>query len=245
MIDFEKSGGLVPVIVQDDCTLKVLMLGYMSPEAYEKTVAEGRVTFYSRSRQCLWTKGETSGNFLDVVSIAPDCDNDALLIRATPHGPTCHTGKVSCFDAELPHAQACRAEGAGGTAAIAKAEGKATAKAEGKGFEEMTAEKPKPSAESALNYPEGFIRRLGQVIKQRHQDMPEGSYTTYLFNKGINKMAQKVGEEAIETVIEAVADNQERLIYEASDLVYHLLVLLEARGLGIADIERELLARHK
>lgn len=198
MLDFEKSGGLIPVIVQDDCTLKVLMLGYMNPEAYEKTKAEGRVTFYSRSRKALWTKGETSGNYLDVVSIASDCDNDALLIRAIPHGPTCHTGKTSCFDSEGDNIQS-----------------------------------------------DGFIRRLQQVIRQRHQDMPEASYTTYLFNKGINKIAQKVGEEAVETVIEAVANNNKRLIYEASDLIYHLLVLLEAKGLGLADLERELLSRHK
>ncbi len=235
MLDFEKCGGLIPAIVQDDCTLKVLMLGYMNPEAYAKTVETGKVTFYSRSRQCLWTKGETSGNFLDVVSIAADCDNDALLIRATPHGPTCHTGKISCFDAALPETAPVQCEGAGGPAAVAKAEGKKIA---------ATAN-PEVAKESAPSYQEGFIRRLGQVIHQRHQQMPEGSYTTYLFNKGINKMAQKVGEEAVETVIEAVADNNERLIYEASDLVYHLLVLLEARGLGIADIEKELLSRHK
>ena len=158
------------------------MLGYMNREAYEKSLAEGRVTFYSRTRQCLWTKGETSGNRLDIVSVAADCDRDTLLIRTVPHGPTCHTGTQSCF-------------------------GEA-------------------------------------VVRQRHAAMPEGSYTARLFTHGVNKIAQKVGEEAVETVIEAVAGNREAMIYEASDLVYHLLVLLEATGCSIADLERELSARH-
>ena len=187
--------GLVPAIIQDDRTLQVLMLGYMNRAAYEKSLAEGRVTFYSRTRQCLWTKGESSGHWLEMVSVAADCDADTLLVRVIPHGPTCHTGSRTCF-------------------------GKAT-----------------PDEE-------GFIRYLQSVIRQRHAEMPEGSYTSRLFTRGVNKIAQKVGEEAVETVIEAVAGNRDALIYEASDLVYHLLVLLEATGLSIADLERELARRH-
>ncbi len=194
-LDFNKNGdGLLPVVIQDTHTLRVLMLGYMNREAYEKSLQEQRVTFFSRTKNRLWTKGETSGHFLTICSVAADCDNDALLIRVLPAGPTCHTGSVSCFGGELP---------------------------------------------------EGFIRQLQQVIQRRHDEMPEGSYTTKLFTKGIPKIAQKVGEEAVETVIEAMAGNRERLVYEASDLVYHLLVLLEASGLSIADLERELAERHK
>lgn len=196
-LNFKKNpDGLIPAIIQDDKTLRVLMLGYMNPEAYEKTMATGRVTFFSRTRHTLWTKGETSGNFLDVVSVTPDCDNDTLLIRVNPCGPTCHKGTTSCFDGAAPEA-------------------------------------------------EGFIRRLQQVVKQRHADMPEDSYTSYLFRKGTNKIAQKVGEEAVETVIEAVAENRDAFIYEAGDLIYHLLVLLEAKGISLADIEAELIKRHK
>lgn len=192
----KQADGLLPAIVQDDRTLQVLMLGYMNREAYEKSLAEGRVTFYSRTRRCLWTKGETSGNYLNIVSVTADCDNDTLLVRAIPHGPTCHTGAVSCFD-------------------------------------------------GAASETEGFIRYLQSVIHGRHDRMPEGSYTTKLFERGVNKIAQKVGEEAVETVIEAVAGNREAMVYEASDLVYHLLVLLEATGCSIADIEAELARRHK
>ncbi|MDR0510559.1 MAG: bifunctional phosphoribosyl-AMP cyclohydrolase/phosphoribosyl-ATP diphosphatase HisIE [Rikenellaceae bacterium] len=190
----KNADGLVPAVIQDNETLAVLMVGYMNGEAYDKTVSEGRVTFWSRTKGRLWTKGESSGNYLNVVSIAADCDRDTLLIRVDPVGPTCHTGSVSCF---------------GGEAA------------------------------------EGFIRRLQGIVRQRHRDMPEGSYTTRLFTKGVNKIAQKVGEEAVETVIEAVADNTPAMIYEASDLIYHLLTLLEARGCSIADLEKELYARHK
>ncbi len=191
----KQADGLIPAIVQDDRTLQVLMLGYMNREAYEKSLAEGRVTFYSRTRQCLWTKGETSGHFLDIVSVAADCDRDTLLVRAIPHGPTCHTGTRSCFGEAVPET-------------------------------------------------EGFIRRLQAIVRQRHAAMPEGSYTAHLFARGVNKIAQKVGEEAVETVIEAVAGNREAMIYEASDLIYHLLVLLEATDCSIADLERELSARH-
>ena len=188
-LDAEKlPGGLIPAVIQDDRTLQVLMLGYMNREAYEKSLAEGRVTFYSRSRQCLWTKGETSGNWLDIVSVAADCDDDTLLIRVIPHGPTCHTGSKTCFGEAVPET-------------------------------------------------EGFIRYLQSVIRGRHAEMPEGSYTSKLFNRGVNKIAQKVGEEA-------VAQNREAMIYEASDLVYHLLVLLEATGCSIADLEKELARRH-
>ncbi|GHV01640.1 histidine biosynthesis bifunctional protein HisIE [Bacteroidia bacterium] len=190
----KNADGLVPVVIQDDATLAVLMLGYMNEEALEQTQREGRVTFYSRTRERLWTKGETSGNFLHLVSIEKDCDNDTLLVRVNPVGPTCHTGSRTCFSHE-------------------------------------------PT--------EGFIRTLQQVIGQRHRDMPEGSYTTKLFDRGVNKIAQKVGEEAVETVIEAVAGNREAMLYEASDLVYHLLVLLEATGCSIADLEKELYSRHK
>ena len=206
-IDFEKMGGLVPAIIQDATTKNVLMLGFMNKEAYDKTVATGTVTFYSRSKGRLWTKGETSGNFLDVVSIASDCDSDTLLIRVHPHGPVCHTGTTCCFADE--------------------------------------ASRQAVAAGEREHRTEGFIRELEQVIRQRHRDMPEGSYTSKLFNRGIPKIAQKVGEEAVETVIEAVAQNRDAMIYEAADLIYHLLVLLEATGCSIADLEKELERRHR
>lgn len=194
-LNLEKcADGLLPVVVQDAATLKVLMLGYMNREAYEKTMAEGRVTFYSRSRQTLWTKGETSGHYLMVESMYVDCDKDTLLVKASPIGPTCHRGTTSCFDT--------------------------------------------PDSE-------GFIRKLQLVIQQRHRDMPEGSYTTKLFIKGVKKIAQKVGEEAVESVVEAVDGNRDRFIYEASDMVYHMLVLLEQMGCSIEDLERELELRHR
>lgn len=188
------ADGLLPVIVQDCVTLRVLMLGYMNREAFERTQAEGRVTFFSRSRQTLWTKGETSGHYLLVKGMYADCDSDTLLIKATPIGPTCHRGTTSCFDT--------------------------------------------PASE-------GFIRHLQSVVQQRHRDMPEDSYTTKLFIKGVKKIAQKVGEEAVESVVEAVDGNRDRFIYEASDMIYHLLVLLEQMGCSIEDLERELALRHK
>lgn len=187
------ADGLLPCIVQDAVTLKVLMLGYMNREAFEKTVAGGKVTFYSRSRSCLWTKGETSGNFLDVAAMYRDCDGDTLLVMAHPHGPTCHRGTESCFDT--------------------------------------------PASE-------GFVRRLSEIIRRRHEEMPDNSYTTRLFIKGVKKIAQKVGEEAVESAIEAVDGNRSRFIYEAGDLMYHYLVLLEQMGVDISDIEEELLFRH-
>ena len=188
------ADGLLPVIIQDADTLKVLMLGYMNEEAFNKTLDTQLVTFFSRTRQTLWTKGETSGNFLHVVDMFADCDADTLLIKAHPDGPTCHRGTTACFD---------------------------------------TREN------------EGFIGTLQACIQQRHRDMPEGSYTTHLFTKGVNKIAQKVGEEALETVIEAIDGNKERFLYEAGDLVYHLLVLCEQMGFSIKDLEEELAIRHK
>ena len=189
-----KNGdGLLPVIVQDARTLKVLMLGYMNEEAFRRSAEEGIVTFWSRSRQCLWTKGETSGNYLHIVEMFPDCDRDTLLVKAVPDGPTCHRGTVSCFDT--------------------------------------------PDEE-------GFIRLLQDIVQKRHAEMPEGSYTTKLFIKGEKTIGKKVGEEAVETVIEAVGGNRERFVYEASDLIYHLLVLMEQMGVSIADIEKELALRH-
>ncbi|MBQ8269629.1 MAG: bifunctional phosphoribosyl-AMP cyclohydrolase/phosphoribosyl-ATP diphosphatase HisIE [Bacteroidaceae bacterium] len=192
--DLSKNGdGLLPVVVQDYATLKVLMVAYMNREAFEKTVETGKATFYSRSRGALWTKGETSGNFIEVVKMYPDCDNDTLLIMGKPYGPACHRGTTSCFD---------------------------------------TPEN------------EGFVRKLEKVIQGRHASMPEGSYTTMLFNKGVNKIAQKVGEEAVETVIEAIDGNKDRYLYEACDLIYHLLVLNEQMGFTLEDVERELAERH-
>lgn len=195
-LDFEKMGGLIPAIIQDDNTSKVLMLGYMNQEAYEQTQKTGKVTFYSRSRQKIWVKGETSGNFLDVASMVADCDNDAILVKAIPAGPVCHTGADTCFGEQ--------------------------------------------NAEEIL-----FLKYLQNFIEQRRQEMPEGSYTTSLFLKGVNRMAQKVGEEAVETVIEATNGTEDGFIYEASDLIYHLIVLLTSKGLRMEDLVRELKKRHK
>lgn len=195
-IDFEKMGGLVPAIVQDAVTKNVLMLGFMNEEAYQKTVETKHVTFWSRTRQTLWTKGETSGNFLNLVSMQIDCDNDTLLVKAHPIGPTCHTGSDTCW------------------------------------------------GETNDMNPLLFLTELQDFINKRKEEMPEGSYTTSLFNKGINKIAQKVGEEALETVIEATNGTSEHLIYEASDLLYHLLVMLTEKGLRIELVAAELQKRH-
>jgi phosphoribosyl-ATP pyrophosphohydrolase/phosphoribosyl-AMP cyclohydrolase len=195
-IDFEKMGGLVPAIIQDAKTKNVLMLGFMNQEAYEKTLATGKVTFWSRSRNQLWTKGETSGNFLNLVSIQNDCDNDTLLVKVNPIGPTCHTGTDTCW------------------------------------------------GEENKQNPLLFLTELQDFIEKRHEEMPEGSYTTRLFKEGINKMAQKMGEEALEAVIEATNGTNEKLIYEVSDMFYHLLVLLTSKGLRIEDIATELQKRH-
>lgn len=195
-INFEKMGGLVPAIVQDNVTRKVLMLGFMNKEAYDKTVETGKVTFWSRSRNCLWTKGETSGNFLNVKEILLDCDKDTLLIKAKPAGPVCHTGADTCWN------------------------------------EQNSVD---------LN----FLSYLQDFIERRYKEMPEGSYTTSLFKSGVNRMAQKVGEEAVETVIEATNGTDDRLIYEASDLIYHLIVLLTSKGHRIEELAAELVKRHK
>ena len=200
MIKFEdlnvakNADGLVPAIVQDCTTLKVLMLGYMNAEALQKTQEEGKVTFWSRSKGRLWTKGETSGNFLYVKEIYADCDADTLLIKAQPAGPACHRGTTSCFDTPED---------------------------------------------------EGFIRELAKVIQSRHAEMPDGSYTTKLFIKGPKTIAKKFGEESSECIIEAVAGNRERFLYEACDVMYHYLVLLEQLGVSLSDIESELALRHR
>ncbi len=198
-LDFEKAGGLVPAVIQDELTGQVLMLGYMNQDALNKTQQEGLVTFFSRTKNRLWTKGETSGNTLEVVSIADDCDNDSLLIKVKPNGPTCHTGATSCFGEE---AVANRA------AAIR------------------------------------FVAQLEELIQERKLTPVEGSYTNFLFNRGVNKIAQKVGEEAVETVIDAVAGNLEPMKGEAADLMYHLLVLLAATGLELKDVVAVLQERH-
>ncbi len=195
-INFEKGGGLVPAIIQDAKSRQVLMLGYMNQEALDKTLATGLVTFYSRSRQTLWTKGETSGNHLKLVDIKTDCDNDTLLVRAIPTGPVCHTGTDTCW------------------------------------------------GESNDQNPLLFLTELQDFIEKRHEEMPEGSYTTSLFRDGLNRMAQKVGEEALELVIEATNGSNERLVYEGSDMLYHLIVLLTSKGLRIEDLAKELQQRH-
>ena len=195
--DFDLSKNadkLLPVVIQDARTLRVLMLGYMNEEAFEKTVETNLVTFYSRSRQSLWTKGETSGNFLHVVQMYSDCDADTLLIQANPEGPTCHRGTPACWD----------------------------------------------TAET-----DGFLFELEKCVQDRHVSMPLGSYTSYLFEKGLNRIAQKVGEETVETIIEATTGNKAKYIEEASDLLYHLLVLNEQMGVSLNDLQSELVSRHK
>lgn len=192
--DLSKTGdGLLPVVVQDASTSKVLMLGYMNEEAFNQSIKLGRLTFWSRGRKQLWLKGETSGNFLEIVEMYPDCDADTLLVRVNPIGPVCHRGTTSCFD----------------------------------------------TPES-----EGFLKKLEKTIQQRHKEMPDGSYTTKLFIKGVKAISKKVGEEAAETIIEAVDGNRNRFIYEASDLLYHLLVLMEQQNVSLSDVEKELLSRH-
>lgn len=193
-IDFDKTDGLIPVVIQDDQTLEVLMLGYMNREAYEKTVQENVVTFFSRSKSRLWTKGETSGNFLHVKSINIDCDNDTLLVKVKPDGPTCHTGSRSCF---------------------------------------------------STDYNQNFILQLESIVNSRYENPPEGSYVHKLRTKGVNKIAQKVGEEAVETVIAALNQTEADLINEASDLVFHLLVLLREKNLSLEAIAKNLEERHK
>lgn len=196
-IDFSKDNGLVPAIIQDATTKNVLMLGYMNQDAYDKTMETGKVTFFSRSKNRLWTKGEESGNFLELVSITNDCDHDSLLIKVNPAGPTCHTGTDTCW-----------------------------------------------SEENVPSY--GFFSTLEDVISERvaNKDTKK-SYVASLFAKGINKVAQKVGEEAVETVIEAMDNNDELFLYESADLLFHYLMLLQAKGFTLKDIENELKGRHK
>ena len=193
-IDFKKGDGLVPVIVQNNTTLQVLMLGYMNDEAFQKTKAKNKVTFYSRSKNRLWTKGEESGNFLFVKSIKVDCDNDTILIKADPVGPTCHKGTTTCFGSETAR---------------------------------------------------GFLYELEQTISQRIDDNDESSYTNQLYRRGINKVAQKVGEEAVELVIEAKDNDADLFKNEAADLMYHYLILLKAKGFTLKDIEAVLKERSK
>ena len=200
-MDFNKLDGLIPAIIQDATTKVVLMLGFMNPEALEKTRKERRVTFFSRTKKRLWTKGEESGNFLEVADILEDCDRDTLLIKVNPAGPGCHTGQDTCFN-------------------------------------EMNSTEPElPGLE--------FIGRLQELIHQRKEEMPEGSYTTSLFREGINKIAQKVGEEAVELLIEAKDENDNLFINEAADLLYHLLVLLSAKGRDIRQVSAVLEQRHR
>lgn len=194
--DFDKTDGLIPAIVQDALSNKVLMLGYMNQEALQKTQKEGRVTFWSRSKERLWTKGETSGNFLEVENMRIDCDKDTLLIKARPIGPVCHTGADTCF-------------------------------------EEKNASRT------------GFIDHLRSIIKDRKNNPSDKSYTTSLFTKGINKVAQKVGEEAVELVIEAKDDNKDLFLGEAADLLFHYLILLEAKGIELDEVVEVLEARQK
>ncbi|GAC1300760.1 MAG: bifunctional phosphoribosyl-AMP cyclohydrolase/phosphoribosyl-ATP diphosphatase HisIE [Mucilaginibacter sp.] len=193
-IDFNKSDGLVPVVIQDEQTLEVLMLGYMNQEAYDKTAAENKVTFFSRSKNRLWTKGETSGNYLHVSTMHIDCDNDTLLIKVKADGPTCHTGERSCFK---------------------------------------------------TGYNQNFILQLEEIIASRYEHPQEGSYVNKLRKKGLNKIAQKVGEEAVETVIAALNETETDLINESSDLVFHLLVLLREKGLTLEQIAKNLEERHR
>lgn len=194
-MDFDKMNGLIPAIIQDNNTCKVLMLGYMNKEAYEKTLATGKVTFFSRTKNRLWTKGEESGNFLHVISIQEDCDKDTLLIQVNPVGPVCHTGTDTCWGEK--------------------------------------------NEQDIM-----FLKHLQDFIDKRKEEMPEKSYTTSLFESGINKMAQKVGEEAVEMIIEATNGTDERMIYEGSDMLYHLIVLLTSKGYRIEDLVRELKERH-
>ncbi len=193
-IDFSKSDGLVPVIVQDEQTLEVLMLGYMNDEAFKKTKSEGKVTFFSRSKNRLWTKGEESGNFLFVRSMSIDCDQDTILIKAHPHGPTCHTGSRSCFNTD---------------------------------------------------FNQNFIFKLEEIVKDRYANPVEGSYVNKLRSKGLNKIAQKVGEEGVETVIAALNETEEDFINESSDLLFHLLVLLREKNISLETLAKNLEGRHQ
>lgn len=194
MLDFKKGDGLIPVVIQDNQTLEVLMLGYMNEEAWDKTQTAGKVTFFSRSKNRLWTKGEESGNFLEMVSWAVDCDNDTLLIKVTPAGPTCHTGSRSCFN---------------------------------------------------TTYNQNFLLQLERIVQQRYIESSEESYVHRLRERGVNKIAQKVGEEAVETVIAALAETEHDFINETSDLLFHLIVLIREKGLNLGVIAKNLEGRHQ
>ncbi len=194
-VDFQKSGGLVPAIIQDHLSNKVLMLGYMNRAALDQTLAEGKVTFFSRSKERLWTKGESSNNFLHLVDISVDCDQDSLLVKARPDGPTCHTGADTCWNEK--------------------------------------------------NVSSDFLQQLENVIRQRRDQPDDASYTTSLFKRGINKIAQKVGEEAVELVIEAKDNNADLFLNEAADLLFHYLILLSAKGYELGDVVKILESRHK
>jgi phosphoribosyl-ATP pyrophosphohydrolase/phosphoribosyl-AMP cyclohydrolase len=194
-LDWTKGDGLLPAIVQHVQTGEVLMLGYMNPEALDVTQRTGHVTFFSRSKQRLWTKGESSGHVLALQTIRVDCDADTLLVQALPHGPTCHTGTSSCFGDEV-----------------------------------------RP--------PLGFLAELDALVAQRHAERPEGSYTTRLFEGGVRRIAQKVGEEGVETALAGVAQGDEELLGEAADLLFHLSVLLRARGLSLTNVAALLAKRH-
>ena len=195
-LDFEKMAGILPAIIQDAASKQVLMLGFMNHEAYEKTITDGLVTFYSRTKKRLWTKGEESGNFLNVVDIVEDCDNDTLLIRVNPTGPVCHTGAFSCFG---------------------------------------------ESVDEGLE----FLEVLQELLRSRKEDLPENSYTAKLFSKGVNSIAQKVGEEAVELIIESKDSDDDRFLNEAADLLFHTMILLIDRGYGLEEVVRVLKGRHQ
>jgi phosphoribosyl-ATP pyrophosphohydrolase/phosphoribosyl-AMP cyclohydrolase len=199
-LDWAKGAGLLPAIVQDASSGVVLMLGYMNREALEATRASGRVTFWSRSKRRLWTKGETSGHFLEARSIAADCDGDTLLILARPHGPACHQGTPTCFGQRPPHAAAARL---------------------------------------------AFLAVLEQIIRTRIAERPEGSYTAKLLDEGPRRIAQKVGEEGLELALAALAQSDEEMLGEAADLLYHVLLLLESKGLSLGQVADRLEARHR
>jgi phosphoribosyl-ATP pyrophosphohydrolase/phosphoribosyl-AMP cyclohydrolase len=198
-LDWDKGGGLLPAVIQDADTGEVLMVGFMSPESLQLTLSEGRVTFFSRTRGSLWTKGETSGNFLDVVSVSGDCDADTLLVLAKPAGPVCHTGAPTCF----------------------------------------------PRSGRPMVTDLAFLPRLEQILADRIARSPEGSYTAELFSQGRSRIAQKIGEEGVEVALAAVGSDDDKVVSETADLLYHLLLLLRQRGLSLATVAAELELRHE
>lgn len=225
-LDFAKQGGLLPSVVQHVSTGRVLMVGYQDVEALAATLATGLATFYSRSRQEQWIKGATSSNYLRVTAVEVDCDRDTILLLCDPVGPTCHTGAESCFDAGVTEEEA-----AGRAAAVGP-------------FEEPLSEAATGQVGHQGADVGSFLAELEQVVLTRDRQRPEGSYTTSLLEGGIRRLAQKVGEEGVETALAAVAQEDPELVGESADLIYHLLVLLRSRGLGLADVETELRRRH-